>query len=74
MRIRHYGFPANRGRKEKLARIRSALQRVSCEKTHRDESPECKKPEPALCPSCKLGQLSVSELLKATLATRLKKE
>ena len=72
MRIRHYGFLANRGRKEKLYRIREALQRTSVEKTVQDSPTDCKPPEPTTCPRCKAGQLSASELLKPTRTTRLK--
>lgn len=72
MRIRHYGFLANRGRKEKLCRIREALQRAGVEKTVHDRPTDCKPPEPTTCPRCKTGQLSASELLKPTRTTRLK--
>ena len=73
MRIRHYGFLANRGRKEKLCRIRAALQRANVEKPAHDEPNDCKPALPTTCPRCKIGQLRVSELSNATLTTRVKK-
>lgn len=73
MRIRHYGFLANRGRKEKLCRIRTALQRTRDEKPVPEETNDCKRPVPNACPRCKYGQLHATELLRTTLTTRLKK-
>jgi len=57
MRIRHYGFLANRCRKEKLAKIRQALGQV-VEDLVGDPSNEARSTD-WLCPKCHQGQLRV---------------
>jgi hypothetical protein len=63
MRIRHYGFLANRTRREKLSQIRAALAQpepetpdapASLEPTHFDGLP---------CPQCRVGRLAIVGLL-----------
>ena len=55
MRIRHYGFLANRCRKEKLAQIRAVLGRpAETAATPADNEP---RPETWPCPHCHRGQL-----------------
>ena len=56
MRIRHYGFLANRCRKQKLAKIREALGHSA------EESAET-KPHDWPCPKCHPGQLRVQFVL-----------
>ena len=62
MRIRHYGFLANRGRKEKLYRIRLALK---CARA-KEEPRQCKQSESSSCPHCKVGTLTAYDLMKAS--------
>ena len=60
MRIRHYGFMANRCRKVKLAQIRSALAQgdpqTACTETD-DDVPGAFDGYP--CPKCRVGRLRV---------------
>lgn len=60
MRIRHYGFLANRGRREKLARIRRALAAPPPEPTS-DTTDTAIRAYP--CPRCRRGTLRVIGLL-----------
>ncbi len=55
MRIRHYGFLANRCRKEKLAKIRAHLDRPA-EEPPADEEEETKN-GPWPCPKCHQGYM-----------------
>jgi rubrerythrin len=57
MRIRHYGFLANRCRKEKLAKIREVLGQVA-EQAPADESGAAKNNDWP-CPKCRQGQMRV---------------
>lgn len=54
MRVRHFGFLANRGRREKLAHIRRALALAEA-----TPSPACARAEPPSypCPQCRVGRL-----------------
>jgi hypothetical protein len=60
MRIRHYGWLANRCREKALKTIRKCLGSVEAEATVEDESAE-----PAVwpCPKCRKGKLSIIEQL-----------
>ena len=58
MRIRHFGFLANRGRRDKLERIRRALAMPSAQATGQSEPPdhgEAGYP----CAKCRQGRLHV---------------
>ena len=57
MRIRHYGFLANRCRKQKLARIRQLLGQIT-DNEAADESLKEKKNDWS-CPKCQRGQMRV---------------
>ncbi|MCP4378306.1 MAG: IS91 family transposase, partial [bacterium] len=57
MRVRHYGFLANRCRKEKLAKIRELLGQV-VDEAATDESAQAKKSDWP-CPKCHQGQMRV---------------
>lgn len=69
MHIRHYGFLANRGRKEKLALVRKLLTQKTGKHALTSETPEhksvnpCQEPQPDLCPTCKQGRLILIETL-----------
>ena len=65
MRIRHYGFLANRCRRQKLAQIRQSLQAQAEQEsiepiTH--DNPSITVPvveNPQFCPRCKTGRMVV---------------
>jgi len=57
MRIRHYGFLANRCRKRKLARIRAALA-LPAEQDDAAQSADTGDPSYP-CPECRRGRLRV---------------
>ena len=57
MRIRHYGFLANRCRKQKLARIRQLLGQIT-DNEAADESLKAKENDWS-CPKCQRGQMRV---------------
>jgi len=63
MRIRHYGFLANRCRKTKLARIRDVMTQQQAAEiapgTGHDKEIDCFKPADGRCPKCKQGRLVV---------------
>jgi len=61
MRVRHYGFLANRCRKEKLAKIREVLGQRS-EGVADGESAELTKAD-WLCPKCHQGRMQVCKEL-----------
>jgi hypothetical protein len=56
MRVRHFGFLANRSRREKLSRIRTALRRPP---PRPSPSTETTVPAPPPCPRCRQGRLLV---------------
>jgi hypothetical protein len=64
VRIRQFGFLANRVRKEKLAQCR-ALLAPSHATIDDHDSPHVELEDPHHCPICKLGRLIVIELLSA---------
>ncbi|WP_020561384.1 IS91 family transposase, partial [Methylosarcina fibrata] len=65
MRIRHYGFLANRCRRQKLAQIRHTLQAIAEQEIVEQEvvnsqpvtAPIIEKPQ--LCPQCQTGRMIV---------------
>ena len=61
MRIRHYGFLANRYRKARLQQIRDCLNQPA--ETHAEENPAssngCSSNDPYLCPKCRQGILVI---------------
>ncbi len=61
MRIRHYGFLANRCRRRKLAQIRQCLQVQAEQETSEPASKDSPliTEHPPLCPRCKTGRLDV---------------
>jgi len=61
MRVRHYGFLANRCRKAKLARIRSALNAPSPEASADPEGG--REPATYPCPRCRVGRVHVLQVL-----------
>ncbi|MCX5799768.1 MAG: IS91 family transposase [Candidatus Eisenbacteria bacterium] len=69
MHIRHYGFLANRGRKQKLALIRKLLAQKTDKHALASETPAHKlagtaqEVHPDLCPACKEGRLLLVETL-----------
>src|SRR5258706_5868796 len=62
VRIRHFGFLANRNRTKKLALCRSLLP---ARPTVAEPNIETGEPEPRLCPICKVGWLVSIEILPA---------
>jgi Putative transposase/Transposase zinc-binding domain len=62
VRIRHFGFLANRKRKEKLALCRSLLP---ARQTATEPNTKTGEQEPRRCPICKAGQLVFIEILTA---------
>jgi hypothetical protein len=62
VRIRHFGFLANRKRAEKLALCRSLLP---ARPTVPEPNIQTGEPEPRLCPICKVGWLVSIEILPA---------
>ncbi len=73
MRVRHYGFLANRCRVEKLARIRSVLMGIDCanakqEKTERLEQP-WHEVRPVRCWKCGRGLLQANSTQKTVRLT-----
>ena len=69
MRIRHYGFLANRCRKRKLAQIRHCLQTNDTQNTASTKSAETTTtdPKPQTCPKCQAKTLRV---LREIMPTR----
>ena len=75
MRIRHYGFLANRCRSEKLARCRKLLaaeqeQEAVCGAAHQCENELATLSEAALCPVCRHGHMRIIEMLEPHSAKR----
>ena len=62
VRIRHFGFLANRKRKQKLALCRSLLP---ARQTTTEPTTKTAEQEPRRCPICKAGQLLFIEILTA---------
>jgi len=62
VRIRHFGFLANRVRKQKLVHCR-ALLAVSAAPTPIDSDGTTRVEDPHCCPICKLGRLVVIEII-----------
>ncbi len=56
MRVRHFGFLANRGKREKLTRIRQALEEYAPD--HSPDYPQPPAPDYP-CPQCREGRLLV---------------
>jgi hypothetical protein len=74
--IRHFGFLANRHRKEKLAlcrRLLSARQTVSEPSASSPKDPDLKNDqcESRLCPVCQIGRLVFIEVIRAEALARL---
>ncbi len=67
MRVRHYGFLANRCRKEKLAKIREWLGRPADDQSA-DEKREAKNND-WLCPKCHKGHMRIRLELSPTRLT-----
>ncbi|MGO9646657.1 MAG: IS91 family transposase [Terriglobales bacterium] len=67
VRIRHFGFLANRHRAEKLALCRSLLP---ARPTVPEPNTETGEPQPRLCPICKVGWLVSIEILPAAALAR----
>jgi hypothetical protein len=64
VRIRHFGFLANRVRRQKLLQCR-ALLAASAAPISIDPDGATSVEDPHCCPICKLGRLLVIELLRA---------
>lgn len=67
MRVRHFGFLANRCRKQKLARIRAALKRGEAPCVRKDKPPP---PDELRCRVCGTGRLTVKKCLPPIRAWR----
>ncbi|AGA33356.1 transposase, IS91 family, putative [Thioalkalivibrio nitratireducens DSM 14787] len=65
MRVRHYGFLANRCRRTKLPRIRSALNAPRPDT--RDASEDRSAPATYPCPRCRVGRVCVLTVLRPRL-------
>jgi predicted Zn-ribbon and HTH transcriptional regulator len=66
VRIRQFGFLANRVRKQKLEQCRALLEvRTLSPIIDSDDSPHAQIEDPHRCPICKLGRLIVIETLSA---------
>ena len=63
MRIRHYGFLANRCRKAKLEQIRQLLAQPSETETADDPRSQRNRDEGWLCPKCRQGHLQIMQAL-----------
>jgi hypothetical protein len=70
-RIRHYGFLANRYRKQKLARCRELLnmpppeQHCHVKKDYRERYEELTGKSLKTCPVCQKGQMVIIEVFQA---------
>ncbi|MDH5676670.1 MAG: IS91 family transposase [Myxococcales bacterium] len=82
VRIRHFGWMANRDRKAKLARCRALLGVTAAAASQETEAPNRRdieqdpatsqpQPEPKRCPNCKLGLLRLVRSLPALMNTSL---
>ena len=74
VRIRHFGWMANRDRKAKLARCRALLGVTAAAASHEtkapgrsdiEQDPATNQPEPKPCPTCKTGVLRLVRSLPA---------
>lgn len=65
VRVRQFGFLANRVRKQKLAQCRALISAALPSITHDPVTAdaECDNPQQRICPLCKLGRLILLELL-----------
>jgi hypothetical protein len=63
MRIRHYGFLANRCREAKLAQIREAIGQAQSEPQARESEGDEGQPNAYRCPRCQQGRLQVVAIL-----------
>ena len=68
VRIRHFGFLANRARKEKLARVQVLIASERASPTQDDDAPPRtasseSPPAPDRCPRCELGHMQIVERL-----------
>jgi hypothetical protein len=72
VRIRHFGFLANRKREEKLALCRSLLpaRQTAAEPTASCDS-QVREQESHRCPICKIGRLAFSQVLPAGISAGL---
>jgi len=64
MRIRHYGFLANRCRKDALKKIRKLLTTPAPDQSEETQD----EPKTYLCPKCKKGQLIFKKKIDPTMA------
>jgi hypothetical protein len=73
MRIRHYGFLANRHRQSNLALCRRLLETSSLPGSEIGGQPDARDglPNPARCPNCAIGSLIVVEIWLRPTATEL---
>jgi hypothetical protein len=67
VRIRHFGFLANRVRKQKLLQCRTLLAASACIPSDADGTTTVD--DPHCCPICKRGRLVVIELVSAETAS-----
>ena len=68
MRIRHFGFLANRCRAERLAQIRTALAAPAIDPDEPDTDGNGEPPGPAYepCPRCRTGTMHLTAELAPT--------
>jgi hypothetical protein len=69
MRIRHYGFLANRVRVARLEQIRASLATVEPE-TESKAAPIYPPPKPERCPACETGHLRLCAICRPFTARR----
>ena len=65
VRIRHFGFLANRVRRPKLIQCRALLAASQPPISIDSDDPTTSVEDPHACPICKRGRLAVIELLSA---------
>lgn len=66
-RIRHYGFLANAGRRENLARVRELLQVPAVPTVEADETPAPNCPPTFVCPHCGAPMVVVDMLPRSQM-------
>jgi hypothetical protein len=69
VRIRHFGFLANRVRKQKLIQCRALLAASAAPISIDPDATTTSMEDPHCCPICKLGRLIVVELFCAETTT-----
>lgn len=69
MRIRHYGYLANRVRVDKLRKIRASLAQKKPE-AERKAPPVYPLPEAEVCPECKAGHLRLRAIIRPEKSRR----